>query len=87
MKQNIHPEYREVAFVDLSINKTFIIRSAVQTKETVEIDGLCRVLDEYAEEVATLHLEEEVAALKEANESFKTKFEAKAEEEKAKAAK
>ena len=52
-------------------------------QETVEIDGLCRVLDEYAEEVATLHLEEEVAALKEANESFKTKFEAKAEEEKA----
>lgn len=51
-------------------------------QETVEIDGLCRVLDEYAEEVASLHLEEEVAALKEANESFKTKFEAKAEEEK-----
>ncbi len=39
MKPNIHPEYREVAFVDLSINKTFIIPSAVQTKETVEIDG------------------------------------------------
>ena len=39
MKPNIHPEYREVAFVDLSINKTFIISSAVQTKETVEIDG------------------------------------------------
>lgn len=40
MKKDIHPEYREVAFVDLSINKTFIIRSAVQTKETVEIDGV-----------------------------------------------
>ena len=40
MEPNIHPEYREVAFVDLSINKTFIIRSAVQTKETVEIDGV-----------------------------------------------
>ncbi len=39
MKPNIHPEYREVAFVDLSINKTFIIASSVQTKETVEIDG------------------------------------------------
>ena len=34
MKPNIHPEYRPVAFVDLSINKTFIISSAVQTKET-----------------------------------------------------
>ena len=30
MKQGIHPEYREVAFCDLSINKT----------ETVEIDGV-----------------------------------------------
>ena len=39
MKPNIHPEYREVAFVDLSINKTFIISSSVQTKETIEIDG------------------------------------------------
>ncbi len=25
MKPNIHPEYRPVAFIDLSINKTFII--------------------------------------------------------------
>ena len=32
--------FRPVAFVDLSINKTFIISSAVQTKETVEIDGV-----------------------------------------------
>lgn len=39
MKPNIHPEYREVAFVDLSVNKTFIISSSVATKETVEIDG------------------------------------------------
>lgn len=39
MKPNIHPEYREVAFLDLSINKTFIIASSVQTKETIEIDG------------------------------------------------
>ena len=37
MKPNIHPEYRPVAFVDLSINKTFIIPSAVQTRE---IDGV-----------------------------------------------
>ena len=40
MKKNIHPEYRPVAFVDLSINKTFIIPSSVQTKETTEIDGV-----------------------------------------------
>ena len=40
MKQGIHPEYREVALCDLSINKTFIIKSTAQTKETVEIDGV-----------------------------------------------
>ncbi len=40
MKKDIHPEYRDVAFIDLSINKTFIIKSAVQTKETTEIDGV-----------------------------------------------
>ena len=45
MKPNIHPEYRPVAFVDLSINKTFIIPSAVQTRETVEIDGVTYPLD------------------------------------------
>ena len=39
MKPNIHPEYREVAFLDVSVNKVFIISSAVQTKETIEIDG------------------------------------------------
>lgn len=40
MKADIHPEYRPVAFVDLSINQTFIIPSSVQTKETIEIDGV-----------------------------------------------
>lgn len=40
MKQNIHPQYREVAFVDLTINKTFIISSTVETRETIEIDGV-----------------------------------------------
>ena len=40
MKQGIHAEYGEVAFCDLSINKTFIIKSTAQTKETVEIDGV-----------------------------------------------
>ena len=40
MKPKIHPEYREVAFLDLSINNTFIIRSSAPTKETIEIDGV-----------------------------------------------
>ena len=40
MQQGIHPDYREVAFCDLSINKTIIIKSTAQTKETVEIDGV-----------------------------------------------
>ena len=39
MKQGIHPEYREDAFLDISVNQTFIISSAVQTKETIDIDG------------------------------------------------
>ena len=39
MKQGIHPQYRDVAFLDLSINKTFIIGSSVETKETIDIDG------------------------------------------------
>ena len=34
MKKGIHPEYREVAIVDLSNNQTFIIRSDAQTRET-----------------------------------------------------
>ena len=40
MKKNIHPEYRPVAFIDLSINKTFILPASVQTKETTVIDGV-----------------------------------------------
>ena len=46
MKKGIHPEYREVAFVDLSINQTFIIRSAAQTREFAEqtmADDLARL--------------------------------------------
>jgi large subunit ribosomal protein L31 len=41
MKAGIHPEsYRPVAFRDLSNGDTFITRSTVATKETVEIDGV-----------------------------------------------
>ena len=41
MKSGIHPEnYRPVAFKDMSNGDTFISRSTVATKETVEIDGV-----------------------------------------------
>ena len=36
MKQGIHPEYREVVFVDTSSDFRFLTRSTVQTDETIE---------------------------------------------------
>ncbi|NEN75059.1 type B 50S ribosomal protein L31 [Pelistega sp. NLN82] len=39
MKEGIHPEYREVVFLDLQTGNNYIIRSTVQTRETTEIDG------------------------------------------------
>lgn len=40
MKKGIHPEnYRVVAFKDMSNGNVFLCRSAVQTKETIEVDG------------------------------------------------
>lgn len=40
MKANIHPtNYREVVFKDMSNEETFITRSTVNTRETIEIDG------------------------------------------------
>ncbi|XOD68185.1 MAG: type B 50S ribosomal protein L31 [Flavobacteriales bacterium Tduv] len=40
MKPGIHPEnYRLVAFKDMSNEKTFICRSTVKTKDTIEIEG------------------------------------------------
>ena len=40
MKKGIHPEdFRLVAFKDMSNGHTFITRSTVETKETVEVDG------------------------------------------------
>ena len=38
MKQGIHPNYREVCFVDLSNGFKFVTRSTVATKETVTMD-------------------------------------------------
>lgn len=41
MKKGIHPEnYRPVAFKDMSNDVTFISRSTVATRETIEIDGV-----------------------------------------------
>ena len=41
MKKNTHPtNYRLVAFKDMSNEHTFVTKSAAQTKETIEIDGV-----------------------------------------------
>ena len=41
MKKGIHPEnYRLVAFKDMSNEHVFINKSTVQTKETIEVDGV-----------------------------------------------
>jgi large subunit ribosomal protein L31 len=39
MKQNIHPEYREVVFMDVQTGGKFIIGSTVNTRETIDLDG------------------------------------------------
>lgn len=39
MKKDIHPEYKEVVFWDMSSDYKFISRSTVQTKETIEHEG------------------------------------------------
>ncbi|MGY8910047.1 MAG: 50S ribosomal protein L31 [Flavobacteriales bacterium] len=41
MKKGIHPEnYRMVAFKDMSNEDVFLTRSTVDTKETLEVDGV-----------------------------------------------
>ncbi len=41
MKQDIHPTtYRLVAFKDMSNEEVFITKSCVQTRETIEVDGV-----------------------------------------------
>ncbi len=41
MKKGIHPDnYREVVFKDMSNEEIFITRSTVNTKETIEVDGV-----------------------------------------------
>lgn len=39
MKEGIHPNYREVMFVDVSNGFQFLTRSTIQTKETITVDG------------------------------------------------
>ena len=39
MKADIHPNYREVVFQDLSSDLIFKTRSTVRTKETIEFEG------------------------------------------------
>lgn len=40
MKKDIHPEnYRFVAFKDMSNDHTFVTRSTIETKDSIEIDG------------------------------------------------
>ena len=38
MKQGIHPNYREVCFVDLSNGFKFVTRSCATSKETIKMD-------------------------------------------------
>ena len=41
MKKGIHPEnYRLVAFKDMSNNDVFITKSAVETKDSISVDGV-----------------------------------------------
>lgn len=41
MKQGLHPDnYRPVVFKDMSNDDTFITRSTVNARETIEIDGV-----------------------------------------------
>lgn len=36
MKEGIHPNYREVVFVDMSNDFSFVTRSTVNTRETIK---------------------------------------------------
>jgi len=38
MKPEIHPDYRPVVFQDLSEGATFVIRSTVETSDTITLD-------------------------------------------------
>ncbi|KQW00596.1 type B 50S ribosomal protein L31 [Rhizobacter sp. Root1221] len=38
MKEGIHPNYRDICFVDLSNGFKFVVRSCAQTKEMTKLD-------------------------------------------------
>ncbi|MEJ2800272.1 LSU ribosomal protein L31P [Comamonas sp. BIGb0124] len=38
MKEGIHPDYREVVFLDMSNNTQFVIRSCASTKEKIKLE-------------------------------------------------
>lgn len=39
MKKDIHPEYREVVFLDTSSGEKLLTRSTIKTSETIEYEG------------------------------------------------
>ena len=39
MKKDIHPEFREVVFKDVSCDFTFLTKSTIKTSETTTFDG------------------------------------------------
>ncbi len=39
MKDEIHPNYRDVVFADLQTGNKFITRSTLNSRETIEMDG------------------------------------------------
>ena len=39
MKDGIHPEYRDVVFVDLQTGNKFVTRSTLNSREKIELDG------------------------------------------------
>ena len=38
MRKDIHPEYREVVFLDTSSESKFLTRSTIATKDTIEME-------------------------------------------------
>jgi len=38
MKEGIHPNYREVVFLDMSSGFKFVTRSTINTRETIKMD-------------------------------------------------
>ncbi len=39
VKADIHPEYREVVFLDQQTGNTFVSRSTLHWRETIDVDG------------------------------------------------